>query len=82
MKVTVQSVTGTPCPRGNVVGKSWMLADGLTPDGMCTNAYISIILETQKMRYAQQAKDITLVACPDPKHLVVYEVQILKPPSV
>ena len=76
-RVTVQSVTGSPCPRGNKVGDSWTIEDGITPGGMCSVAYIAIVLETAQMRFTGEG-DVTVVSCPDPKHLVLYEVRRIR----
>ncbi|MFC1978606.1 TIGR04076 family protein [Chloroflexota bacterium] len=80
VKVTVHSITKGECDVEHKVGDSWLIESGLTPDGMCAPAYhtmYSVIRHFQDGgEYSRdEDKDVKLVACPDTKHVVIFEVR-------
>lgn len=83
VKVTVQAVTKGSCPQGFKAGDSWLIADGKTPGGMCAGAYNSISPAIRLFRYGgeypwDRVKDVSYVSCPDPEHILIYEVRRLR----
>ncbi len=83
VKVTVHLVTKGECPSGFKVGDSWLIENGGTPSGMCADAYMSIApaIRTFWLGGEQpwdEVRDITCRSCPDPEHLVIYEIRRLR----
>ena len=83
VKVTVQSVTKGECSRGLKVGDSWLIKAGKTPDSMCGDAYISLAPSIRHFwldgeQSWDEDRDVTYRSCPDPEHLVIYEIRRLR----
>ena len=83
VKVTVHSVTKGECPSGFKVGDSWLIDNGKTPSGMCADAYTSIAPAIRAFWLGgeqpwDEDRDITCRSCPDPEHLVIYEIRRLR----
>ena len=83
VKVTVRSVTKGECSRGFKVGDSWLIKNGETPDGMCSDAYISLAPAIRLLWLGGEQpwdkdKDTTCRSCPDAEVMVVYEIRRLR----
>ncbi|MFC1978602.1 TIGR04076 family protein [Chloroflexota bacterium] len=82
IKVTVHSITKGECDIGHKVGDSWTIRSNATPDGMCAPAYHTMYSVLRMFQSGGEFsrdidKDAKLVACPDAKHMVIFEVRIL-----
>jgi len=80
-RVTVKSVTKRPCPNFKV-GDTWIVQQGITPNGMCSRVYYSVAFAMQAMMDAnapEAERNTAEVSCPDTRHLLVYEVRRLGP---
>ena len=81
IKIRVVSQTGH-CGAGHKVGDEW-LTTTKTPEGICISAFHSMINEIRVLRYGgtfpwEVDKDVTTVACNDPKNPVVFELRRVK----
>ncbi len=83
IRATVVSAAGT-CPLGFKVGDSWLMEDaGKTPDRMCALAYHELFQYVMLLRFDGRhpwdtEKGVTLLACPDVKGRLVYELRVVK----
>jgi len=80
IKVTVDSITKGKCSLGHKVGDSWLIEPGFTPDRMCDTFYHAMYGAIKMFQGGgsfskDPDKDVKLVSCPDPKHMVVFEVK-------
>lgn len=79
VQVTVKAVTRSPCPNFKV-GDTWIVQQGITPDGMCSRVYYSVTFAMQTMaamgpNIPESERNITEICCPDTRHLLIYEVK-------
>ncbi|MBI2918291.1 MAG: TIGR04076 family protein [Chloroflexi bacterium] len=78
VRATVVSVGGH-CGNGHQVSQSYDL-EGLTPAGICINAFSTIIPTFRVLRFGgefpwEEDKGTARVACPDAKNPVVFELR-------
>ena len=71
------------CPRQHKVGEEWVIGEK-TPEGLCINAFDSILNSIQVMRYggifpwATDNTDTVEDTCPDPVNRVHFELKRIK----
>ena len=46
VRITVKEITKNECPLKNKPGDSWLIEDGRTPGGMCSDAYEASLART------------------------------------
>lgn len=78
--VKVVSQKGT-CKREHYVGEEWVI-ETKTPEGICISAYNSFYPHLRVLMFGgsfpwSSDPDTALVACPDPKNPVVFELRRL-----
>jgi len=72
---------GGECPVGHKVGDSWVIRDGIVPEGICAAAwnamqpYIVSIRYGGAMPWSGEAK--MSACCPDPANPVVFKMEVL-----
>jgi uncharacterized repeat protein (TIGR04076 family) len=83
VRVTIVSAAGK-CPLDYKVGDSWLMEDaGKTPDGMCALAYHELFQYITLLRFDGKhpwdtEKGVALLACPDVKARLVFELRAVK----
>ncbi len=82
IKVTVKQVTKGECTLEIKAGDSWII-DKTTPAGMCMAAFAALLPVIRTLSAGGEFKwqtdpDVIEMCCPDPEHLVIYEVRRLK----
>ncbi|MBI2918292.1 MAG: TIGR04076 family protein [Chloroflexi bacterium] len=81
-RITVVSVGGH-CAQGHTVGQQWEM-EGKSPAGLCMSALGSLLPRLTALRFdaqfpwATEDKDAIVVACPDAKNPVVFELRRIK----
>lgn len=81
VQVTVVSQTGH-CSAGHKVGEQWAVSSK-TPDGICLAAFNSLCPNLRALRFGgsfpwEANPTASLVACPDNKNPVVFELKRLE----
>lgn len=81
IQATVISVGGH-CAQGHKVGQSWVM-EGTTPAGICLSGLASLLPRLTALRFGAEFpwaedKDTAVVACPDAKNPVVFELRRIK----
>ena len=81
VEVKVISQKGT-CVAEHKVGDSWIVGHD-TAEGICVSAFGSIIPSYRVLRFGgeypwMEDKDRAIVACPDPKNPVVFELRRIR----
>jgi uncharacterized repeat protein (TIGR04076 family) len=80
IQITVRSILKGECPQGIKVGDTWLINNERTPGGMCQLAYNSLSPALFALRYGGvhpwgDDENNTYIACPDPRHVVIYELR-------
>lgn len=86
VQITITEIRGTGrCSQGFKVGDSWLIKKNLTPTNFCLSAFHAIYPALRTLRYGGETpfgeKDVTYIACPDVKHVVVFELRRIRPDS-
>jgi uncharacterized repeat protein (TIGR04076 family) len=86
VQITISEIMGTGrCSQGFKVGDSWLIKKNLTPTNFCMSAFNGIYPAIRTLRYGGETpfgeKDVTYITCPDPKHVVVFELRRIRPDS-
>ena len=80
--ITVKEIKGT-CDNGHQVGDTFEITDAKTPGGICLGAFSAIhpmligLMLGGDIPWSDD-KDVDIVACPDPKNSVRWEVRRIK----
>ena len=68
------------CPSGLEVGRAWLIADGLCPEGMCGWAFNSMLpfLATLRFggRFPWRPEPEARICCPDADNPVVFRLTV------
>lgn len=74
----VDIMGGGKCPAGFEVGREWVVADSLCPNGMCASAFHSMLPYLTMLRYGGRfpwrEEPMVRVSCPDGDNPVVYKL--------
>ena len=86
VQVTITEIQGTGrCSQGHKVGDSWLIKKNMTPANLCMSAFNAFYPALRTLRYGGETpfggKDVTYIACPDPLHVVVFELRRIRPNS-
>ena len=70
------------CSKEHKVGDSWIIGDK-TREGICIHAFVGILPELRVLRYGGEFswvedKDTAIVACPDGKNPVIFQLRRLR----
>jgi uncharacterized repeat protein (TIGR04076 family) len=84
VRVTITEIMGTgKCSQGHKVGDSWLIKKNMTPTDLCMSAFATMYPAIRTLRYGGgtpwSKPGITHIACPDPKHVVVFELLRINP---
>ncbi len=84
VRITITEIMGTGiCSQGYRVGDSWLVEKNVTPTNLCMTAFNALYPALRTLRYGGETpfgeKDVTHIGCPDVKHVVVFELQRLRP---
>ena len=73
------------CPMGLEVGRTWLIADGNLPDGICSSAWNSIMPFVNALRFGGtfpwSGKREIRLTCPDADNPVVFRVTLAEDDS-
>ena len=87
VRVEIIGIMGAgKCPSGFEVGRSWVIADGLCPTGMCAWAYNALLpfITTLRFngRFPWREEPMAHLCCPDADNPVVFNLSIeAEPPT-
>jgi len=81
-RMKVIAVKGT-CDNKHRVGDEFIVKDAKTPGGICLSAFSAILPKLMALMMGgdvlwSEDKDRDIIACPDPKNAVVWEVRRTK----
>ncbi len=70
------------CRAGHKVGDEWVMK-GKTPEGICLSAFHSLLPHARTMMFGgtlpwEPDPDVALVACPDARNPVVFELRRIR----
>jgi uncharacterized repeat protein (TIGR04076 family) len=75
----VEIMGGGSCPAGLSVGDVWEISDGMTPSGMCSSAWNSIMPFVTTLRFGGRfpwrEEPWVRLCCPDADNPVVFRVE-------
>jgi len=79
IRVEIIEIMGSgKCPSGFQIGRSWVISDGICPEGMCAWAFNSILpfITTLRFngRFPWREEPMARVCCPDADNPVVFQV--------
>jgi uncharacterized repeat protein (TIGR04076 family) len=64
-----------------IPGRTWLIENNFTPEKMCQTAFNAIYPALRTLRYGGHTPghnpEMTKVGCPDPNHVVVFELKKL-----
>jgi uncharacterized repeat protein (TIGR04076 family) len=79
VRVEIMEIMGCgKCPSGFEVGRTWIVSDGLCPEGMCAWAFNAILPSITTLRFdgrfPWREEPLARVCCPDADNPVVFQL--------